>query len=500
MFKKLLTTLGLKEEVRVRIAPSPTGFLHIGTARTALFNWLFARHHGGKFILRIEDTDLERSEKRFEADIIESLKWLGLSWDEGPYYQSERLDIYEKYLNKIWKDEKAFFCQHSEQELEEERKKQLANKMPIRHICSDRNKSLRKGILRFNSEFLVEIQIGAPKKPSRASRKLFKENPREVPFTDVIRGKVTCFDHREFLGDFSLAKDLRAPLYNFAVVVDDEEMKISHVIRGEDHISNTFKQILIQQALGFKTPPKYAHLPLILDPDRSKMSKRYSATSIQEYRDQGYLAEAMVNFMTLLGWHPSGAEEIEKMPISEIIEKFTLERVQKGGAVFDIQKLDWLNSQYLKEKNNEDLLGLVKEFYGQELGGSKELLLKMIKVGKSRMNKLSDFKELRAQFAWSDYDKNLLIWKNTPKEKTYESLRVVKEVIRGALAQELENGSLESNLMGLANARGRGEVLWPLRVALSGKDKSPGPFEIMEVIGKEEALRRIEVAIQKIES
>ncbi len=471
MIKFFRKIFGQKEEVRVRIAPSPTGFLHIGTARTALFNYLFARHHGGKFILRIEDTDLERSEKRFETDIIESLKWLGLNWDEGPYYQSKRLDIYEKYLNQLLKNKQAYYCACSKEELEKERQEQLKKGEAPKYSGRCRNQNI----------------------PADKAQLIRFKVPEEIAtFTDLIRGEIS-FDAR-LIGDIAVAKNLRTPLYNFAVVVDDEEMRISHVIRGEDHIANTPKQILIQRALGFKTP-KYAHLPLILDPDRSKMSKRYSATSVQEYRDQGYLAEAVVNFMALLGWHPSEAEKAEKMSPSEIIKRFTIDRVQKGGAVFNIQKLDWLNSQYLKEKNNEELYGLLQNFYGKELSGSKEAQLKILEFGKSRMSKLSDFKELQTMFNWSDYSQDLLIWKNTPKEKILENLKTIREMAEAISAQEFKQV-----LMGLADTRGRGEVLWPLRVALSGKDKSPGPFEIMEVMGKEESLRRIEIAISKLKS
>lgn len=464
-------------EIRVRIAPSPTGPLHLGTARTALFNWLFAKKYNGKFILRIEDTDLERSDKKYEKDIIDGLKWLGLDWDEDPSRQSERLDVYEKHIKKLLAQDNAYYCSCSKEELEKERQTQLEKGKSPRYNgkCRDRKISSENGqLIRF---------------------KTIEDN--SLSFQDLIRGEITF--KTSLIGDFGIAKDTRTPLYNLAVVIDDEELKISHIIRGEDHIANTPKQTLLQQALGFKTP-KYAHLPLILDPDRGKLSKRYSVTSVQEYQAQGYLSEAMVNFMALLGWHPTGAEEIEKMPILKIIEKFSLDRVQKGGAVFDIRKLDWLNSHYIREKSSQDLLELLQKFYGKELQGDPKTLLKMMEIGKPRMNKLSDFKKLQASFNLSDYDKNLLVWKNTPENKTLENLKKTREIVRGIMEHEFNQKKLETYLMPHANTGGRGEVLWPLRVSLSGTDKSPGPFEIMYIIGKEETLKRMEIAIQKLES
>src|SRR3989338_1267749 len=297
----------LKQSIRVRIAPSPTGFLHIGTARTALFNWLFAKKEGGLFVLRVEDTDLERSDSKYERDIIENLEWLGLVWDEGPlaapenkigelpfssqspkykgdfgpYRQSERLDVYEKHLKKLLDENLAYYCYCSKEELEAERQSMLAQGLPPRYSGKCRAK---------------------PKSGENLQLIRFKVSEAKLSFTDLIRGKI-AFD-TSLIGDIAIAKDLKSPLYNFAVVIDDYEMKISHVIRGEDHIANTPKQILLQKALGFSLP-QYAHLPLILDSDRSKMSKRYLATSIKDYRDQGYLPEALVNFMALLGWHPA---------------------------------------------------------------------------------------------------------------------------------------------------------------------------------------------------
>lgn len=476
----LLKKIFRKETVRVRIAPSPTGYLHIGTARTALFNWIFARQNKGKFILRIEDTDLERSDPKYEKDIIEGLTWLGLEWDEGPgvngkygpYRQSERLDIYEKYLKQLLEENKAYYCSCSKDELDRERQEQMKRGEAPKYSGKCRDKRVSKS----------EAQIIR-----------FKAESGTISFHDIIRGEIS-FDAK-LIGDIAIAKNTRTPLYNFAVVIDDYTMRITHVIRGEDHIANTPKQILLQQALGFPEP-KYGHLPLILDPDRSKMSKRFSATSINEYKEQGYLPEALTNFIALLGWHPT--DDSEKMEISEIIEKFDLERIQKGGAIFDVQKLNWLNAQYIKERGDRELAGDIQALYGDQIKDSPAKTLKILRVGKERMVKLQDYLELTDSFGLSEYDGKFLNWKNTDQSQTKENLRKTLEIIKGVLLHEFNRESLERLIMPFADAEGRGAVLWPLRVALSGKDKSPGPFEIMEVIGKEETLKRIEKAIEKI--
>jgi len=437
--------------------------------------------------LRIEDTDLERSRPEFEKDIINGLRWLGLEWDEGPYRQSERLDTYEKYLKKLLKEKKAYWCPHTKEELEKERKWRIDNNDVLIHRCDARDKDLDRGEL---------IRFKIPKAKPIVSGNETTYPADSIIFDDIIRNQVHFFTGP--LGDFALAKNLRTPLYNFAVVIDDFEMKISHVIRGEDHIANTPKQILIQQALGFPRP-KYAHLPLILDPDRSKMSKRFSATSVQEYRNRGYLPEALVNFLALLGWHPTA--DIEKLSPAEITEQFSLERVQKGGAVFDIQKLNWFNAEYIKEKTPEELLAAIASLFGKETIGDPAVAIKIITVGKPRMNTLRDFREIRDSFTLKEYDRSLLIWKNTPAEKIKENLRKTMELLRQLTVEEFNDlKNLEKYVMPIVETNGKGEVLWPLRAALSGRDKSPGPFELMWILGKEETLARLEKAIQKLNS
>lgn len=463
-------TESLKKEIRVRIAPSPTGPLHLGTARTALFNWLFAKNQGGTFVLRIEDTDLERSDPKYEKDIIDNLKWLGLNWDEGPYRQSDRLDIYEKYMKKLLAEDRAYYCFCTKETLEAERQAMLSQGLPPRY----------GGCCRNNRE----------PDSSRPSVIRFRMPETEVVFNDLIRGKVKF--NTSLIGDIVIAKDLRTPLYNLAVVIDDFEMKISHVIRGEDHISNTPKQIMLQKALGFDEPI-YAHLPLILSVDRRKLSKRYLETSVNDYRNEGYLPEAIMNFMALLGWHPE-EDNREVFGLKELAGEFNLKRIQKGGAVFNLEKLDWLNSQYIMRLEPEELaVRLEKEnLIPQTWLKNREFLIKVIRVERERMKKLTDFPKLVSFFfELPDYPANLLIWDKAPKENILNNLQSILPLVE-------DFTRVNDKIMALTEGRSRGEVLWPLRVALSGQVASPGPFEIMETLGREESLERIKIAIKKL--
>ncbi len=461
----------MADEIRVRIAPSPTGYLHIGTARTALFNWLFAQKNNGKFILRIEDTDLERSEKQFEDDILNGLKWLGLEWDEF-YKQSDRIPIYSKYIQKLLEQGKAFRCYHTEEELEKERREQLEGKDLPRHVCEYKKKDLP-----------------APSHLGIIRLAVNENSKRKIKFTDSIRGEIE-FEER-LLGDFSIAKDIEVPLYNVAVVVDDYEMDISHVIRGEDHIANTPKQILLQEALGFKGP-QYAHLPLILGEDKSKLSKRHGATSIIEYRKLGYLPEALVNFLGLLGFTPPDDKEI--LSASELIENFELEKVHKSGAVFDIKKLDWVNGEYIKKLNESELVEKLSEFIDSV---DKDYLFKIMPLARERIKKLSDISEFGYFFQDPNYDKELLRWKSRSDEEVKNSLEKVEKIIDklGTNDQEKLRGELDELGKKLED---RGLVYWPLRVALSGQKASPDPIDMAEILGKEKTLERVKRAKELI--
>ncbi len=448
---------------RVRIAPSPTGLFHIGTARTALFNYLFIKKNKGSFILRIEDTDKKRSKKKYEKDILNSLEWLGIEWDEL-YKQSKRTKIYEKYLKKLL----------------------------------DSGKAYRKEII------------------------WFKNPNKKVVFNDLVRGRVE-FDSSLF-GDFSLAKDLKTPLYNFAVVIDDYEMKISHVIRGEDHISNTPKQILLYEALGLPIP-QFAHLPLILGPDKTKLSKRHGTVSLTNYKEQGYLPEALINFMALLGWNPDDNREL--FTLKELIKIFSLEKIQKSGAIFNINKLDWFNSHYIRQMPLDKLIalcipyliknGLIEPKFSSEqfpgdYGGYSikeeyivretkekiklEKLKKIIALEQERIRKLSEVGEL-TEFFFKEpkYKPSLLRWKDMNKKEIKESLKKSEKILSEIKEKDFTVKKLEKFLMAEAEKTGdRGKLLWPLRVALTGKEKSPSPFEVAEILRKKKALKRIKKA------
>jgi nondiscriminating glutamyl-tRNA synthetase len=526
------------ERVRVRMAPSPTGLFHIGSARTSLFNYLFARKNQGSFILRIEDTDPERSKTEYEKDIMESLNWLGMTPDEGPdidgergpYRQSERKDIYKKYLEKLLKENKAYYCFCSEEELKAHKKYQLSIGEAPHYSgkCSNLSKDTVEKYLKEKKDFVIR----------------FRMPMKKVKFEDLVRGQLE-FDS-SLIGDIVIAKDLEMPLYNFACVVDDFEMKISHVIRGEDHISNTPKQILIQEALGLPRP-KYVHIPLLLGPDRRKLSKRHGATSVLEYKKQGYLPEALVNFMALLGWNPGTEKEI--FSINSLIKEFSLEKVQKGGAVFNVKRLNFLNAFYIRHKPIEKLTelcipylvqaGLISPVFEERqyppaMGGreifqeykvsetNKEIglveLRKIVFIYQERLKTLAEIPDL-TDFFFKDeikYDKSLLKWNDISDEELKSALNNLNQVLQKLEKEDFNKDNLTEILLEEAEKFGReirkktlpsgaptkaadrGYLLWPLRVALTGKKASATPFEIAEILGKEKTLKRIKKAKELI--
>ncbi|MFH1048078.1 MAG: glutamate--tRNA ligase, partial [Patescibacteria group bacterium] len=474
--------------------------------RTALFNFLFAKKYGGQFILRIEDTDIERSEPEYEKGITDGLEWLNIYCDEGPYRQSGRLDIYSGYLRKLLNDGNAFYCFHSKEFLEEEAG--LAHHCDFKKMrIQDLEKRLKKenAIIRFKTPFDLEIA-----------------------FTDLIRGEIR-FNSNALGGDFSLAKtessdpperlparqshsggasSSRAgkfvPLYNFAVVIDDFEMNISHVIRGEDHISNTPKQILIQQALGIPMP-KYAHLPLILGADKSKLSKRHGAASIDEYCEKGYLPEALINFIAFLGWNPGTEKEF--FSLEELIREFDLNKVQKSGAVFNFEKLDWFNGYYLRQLSLDELTNRAIPFLEREnlIGDGHydfEYLKKILALEQPRLKKLGEIGEKISYFLKiPKYEPELLVWRDMLFKDVVASLRASFNAISQIDDVDFNQKNLEKILLKEAEKaknKDKGRLLWPLRVAITGLEASPGPFEILEILGKDESLRRIEAAIKKL--
>mgnify|MGYP001578855714 FL=1 len=434
--------------VVTRFAPSPTGFLHVGSARTALFNYLFTKKHGGTFLLRIEDTDKERSKKEFEDDILAGLSWLGISHDGEPTRQSERTAIYRSYLEKMILSGAAYEAEENQD------------------------------------------------KTGKVVR--FKNPNKTITFHDLIRGDIS-FDTAE-LGDFVVAKDKETPLYHLAVVVDDHEMGITHVIRGEDHISNTPRQILIQEAIGAKRP-LYAHIPLILAPDRSKLSKRHGAVSVSEYKIIGYLPEAFVNFLALLGWNPGTDKEI--FSIEELTAAFDIEKVQKGAAVFNEEKLKWMNREHLRALPHEEIAPMVLERLPEDLRaaayanldiGQKVLdrvILERIHV-LSEVTALADAGEFSFYFSAPHVAREKIVWKKGTAEKTLAHLDKIASILHTASFESPD--TIKRALFPYADKEGRGEVLWPYRYALSGRDTSPDPFTISYVIGKQETIRRIQTA------
>lgn len=469
-------------KIRVRYAPSPTGPHHIGGARTALFTWLFARSQGGlpagrqgTFILRIEDTDRERSKPEFEEDIKNTLTWLGLNWDEF-YRQSERSGLYEEHLKKLFKEGWVYYCFCDKEELEAERQAMMAQGLAAKYSgrCRHLTKDEIEGKLGTRESYVLRLKMPETK----------------LTFKDLIRGQIS-FD-TTLIGDVIVAKDFNQPLYNFAVVVDDALMNITHVIRGEEHISNTPIQIVTAQALGFELP-HFAHLPLILNPDRTKMSKRFADTSIKEYINRGYLKEAMVNFLTYLGWHPKEDKEI--MNLEEIIKEFDLARVQKGGAVFNPEKLDWLNGYYLKNLDVEELLPRAQAFVPPEWRLTPAILNSV----RGRITNLGELKELVGFFhKLPDYPAELLQWKDTDQATTAANLARGLELINAIPEDNFNQKFIEDSLMAAIAKENRGDILWPLRVALAGLRNSPSPFEIMGALGKNESIKRIHSAVEKM--
>ncbi|OGY41542.1 MAG: glutamate--tRNA ligase [Candidatus Buchananbacteria bacterium RBG_13_39_9] len=498
------------QKIYTRFPPSPTGTLHIGGARTALFNFLFARHYGGKFFLRIEDTDTERSKPEFEKDIIENLKWLGLEWDGEILKQSQRKNVYKKYIKKLLKTGDAFWCYHTKEELEKEKQEKASRGEPQVHFCEEfrGGTTAAAGVIRL------------------------KCTDEQIKFHDLIRGEIE-FNPSQ-IGDIVIAKDEESPLYNFAVVIDDYETKITHVIRGEDHISNTPKQIMILEALELPLP-QYAHIPLTLAPDKTKLSKRHGATAISEYKEMGYLPKALVNFMALLGWNPGDDREI--FPLDELIKEFAIERMQKSAAIFNIEKLDWFNSYYIRQTPIEKLTQLclphllessLRTNEMSEAIPSKstgllrrlppprndkfeiiatgeivdiEWLQKVVKLEQKRMKKLSEIGEL-TKFFFTDtleYDADLLKWKNMSGEEAKLSLDKSYNILSKIKDKDFTEDKLKAILMPEADEMGdRGRLLWPLRASITGLKASPGPFEVLAVLGREKALKRIKRALEKI--
>ncbi|HEY8508993.1 MAG TPA: glutamate--tRNA ligase [Steroidobacteraceae bacterium] len=469
------------KQMRLRFAPSPTGFLHVGGARTALFNWLLARKHNGVFVLRIEDTDRSRSSDEMTVAILEGLKWLGLDWDEGPYHQADGFDRHRRDAERMLASGAAYRCFCTQEEVE-------ARKAAAPRESKEAFHYDRHCLLRVTPE---ESERRAAAGEPYAIR--FRVPPGQTAWDDAVHGHTT-FDN-ESIEDFIILRSNGTPIYNLAVVSDDIEHRITHVVRGDDHISNTPKQILIYRALGHE-PPIFAHVPMILGPDGKRLSKRHGATAIGEYRERGILPDAMVNFLALLGWSPGNDDEI--LSRAEMIERFSLEGINKKSAVFDTAKLEWMNGQYLARMSAEELEPLVRELLPDDATGvASPWLRALIDLLKIRARTVKGIAEQAVPYLRDpvEYDPDAVAkqWKN-PADAA-EKIRKVREHLPGADAWT--HDELEHAVRQLAEREGvgAGKLIHPLRVAVVGNSASPGIFDVMHLLGHERTLRRIDDAL-----
>ncbi|KLU64511.1 glutamate--tRNA ligase 1 [Desulfosporosinus acididurans] len=486
------------EKIRVRFAPSPTGYLHIGGARTALFNWLFAKKHNGQLILRIEDTDTERLKEDSVSQILSSLRWLGIDWDEGPekggdfgpYFQSQRQEYYTKAAQRLIQENKAYHCFCSAEELEEERQKQRKEGMPFRYQGKCRNLSPEEVQDRLKQGIPSVIRMKVP-------------NSGQVVVEDLIRGTVS-FNAKQF-DDFIIAKSDGTPAYNFACVVDDHAMQISHVIRAEEHLSNTPKQCLIYQALGYEIP-LFAHLSMILAPDRSKLSKRHGATAVGEFQEMGCLPEALVNYLTLLGWSPVELES-ELISPAQTISAFSLEKVSKNAAVYDVQKLIWLNGQYMTTCDLDRLTlqaipffiraGLINNIDAED---NRDYIRDVVNTVRERVRTIGELTEGSRY-----YFQDVVSYDEKGREKYFVKQEGVAALLtkgRNCLntVEQFDVENVESayrQLMSELEIKG-GIIIHPTRLALTGQTVSPGIFDVMALLGKKKCLERLDKAIEYI--
>jgi glutamyl-tRNA synthetase len=477
-----------REEVRVRIAPSPTGMPHIGNFRTVVFNWLFARSRGGKFVVRIEDTDVARKVEGSMEAILDGLRWLGLDWDEGPevggpyepYLQSQRLDIYKEHSDRLVADGKAYPCFCSPERLAAMREELQRRKQPPGYDRLCRTLSSAEIESRLAEGLVPVVRFKVPLEGS-------------TTFHDLIHGDITF--PNSVLDDFVLIKSDGYPTYHMAHLVDDHLMRISHVMRADEWISSTPRHALLYQAFGWE-PPKFAHVPQILGPDRSKLSKRHGATSIIAYRDMGYLPEAMLNYLALLGWAYDATTEI--MSREELISYFSIEKINKTGAIFDVTKLDWMNGYYIRQMGVPELTARLMPYLkqaGLASEGDREYVDRVVPLVQERIRKLSDIVEFKDFFSDEiDYDSELLVAKGLTPERSLTALRAARERI--APLARWDHAALEEAVRPLAEELElkAGQLFGILRVAVTGKTAAPPLFETMEVLGRDRVMPRLESA------
>ncbi|MFH1663108.1 MAG: glutamate--tRNA ligase [Chloroflexota bacterium] len=486
----------MTEKVRVRYAPSPTGYPHVGNIRTALFNWLFARHYKGSFIVRIENTDVARTVEGSVEAIFNGLRWLGMDWDEGPdvggdfgpYFQSERLDIYQAAAKRLVEQGDAYYCYCTPERLEEMRAEQIRLKQPPGYDRHCRQISATNHVLKFVSGSRRVIRFRTPLE-------------KQTTFTDIIRGEVT-FENAN-IDDFILLKSDGYPTYHLASVVDDHLMQISHILRAEEWLSSTPRHLMLYKALGYK-PPQFAHLPMLLGADRSKLSKRHGAVSITEYETQGYLPEAMMNFLALLGWSLDDKTEI--MSRKELIDNFSLKRVSQTAAIFNREKLDWMNGVYIRNLSPEDLTRKIIPFLERGLPPevkrpiSVEYVEKITPLIQERIKNLEEVTGL-ADFFFADeldYQPDLLIVKKMNRELAEKALET--SLLKLRRLPTFDEESLEGMLRPLAEELElkTGQLFGTLRIAVTGRAVAPPLFQTMIALGKERCIIRIKAAIAKL--
>jgi glutamyl-tRNA synthetase len=477
-----------KSEIRTRFAPSPTGLLHVGGARTALFNWLYAKKHGGKFLLRIEDTDKNRSSETNTRIILENLRWAGLNWDEEILYQSSRIKIYQKSAFSLLEEGKAYrcFCSYKLLDAKRKRAEKSGSAFLYEQTCRHLSETNIKTNLEKNTPFTLRLKL----------------SEGVTGWIDEIRGEIKI-NHSE-LDDFIILRSDGTPIYQLAVVVDDHEMRISNVIRGEDHISNTPKQILLFKAFQW-TIPSFAHLPLILGPDGKRLSKRHGSTSIVEFRERGFLPEALINYLSLLGWSPGNDREL--MDMDEILGSFSIKNVSKKSSLFDEAKLQWINAHYIRSCEVEKIYPDVKSYLiskniitEQNIENEKDYILSVIHLMKDRVKTLTDFVEEGIYFFCdpTEFDQKGI--------KKFLKLSDIWNVIAEYATQLMDQSrydqeSIEKQLREFADEKGisAAKIIHPLRLALTGKTASPGIFELMYLLGKEAVLRRINLFLNRRE-
>lgn len=478
-----------KNKIRVRFAPSPTGFLHIGSLRMIMLDYLFARKEKGTFILRIEDTDQERFVEGAIESLLKTLKTLGIDFDEGPYYQSERLEIYKKYADQLIKDGKAYYCFCTEERLEKMREEQIAKKQAPTYDQHCRNLDQKTIDENLKNEIPYTVRLKIPAGET-------------IKFNDLLHGEIQF--NSDLVDDQILMKSDGFPTYHLASTIDDHLMEISHVIRGEEWLSSTPKHILIYKYLGWE-PPIFIHPSLMLSRDGGKLSKRKGDVAVESFLEAGYLPETLINFIGLIILSVRDGEN-EILGLKELIEIFDWDKVHKNPAIFDTDKLDWINGQYIRKMEIKKLTELCLPYLPKDSNLDKKTLEKIIKLEQERMTKLSDIGETTDFFFKElSYDPKILIWKNNSNKETLEALEKSYSILCDVKDSDFETEKLKQILLPEAekfiNSDGkidRGQLLWPLRVALSGKEKSPSPFEIAGIMGKSETLKRIKTAIDLI--